>query len=259
MLIPIKEIILEVTLKQLEQANKRMGKNVPQFKKDYATLKPDSVTAINLYDNGYKTAGPTTTPNRSKFDKDFNDKLLTNSGMDIDKNTLKNPGIYSKGQMLNTFKPLIKEEGLPLDKYAHRGANAITQNHELNEYKQLDKNSKNPATTMGAQFGHHSLAKILGNERNIILTGDKRIKQAGEFFNHIRSDSGELDYLKHFAPKNKNGNDMMPSYNEGPKLNRRHLRAIYSKELGLNPGASKKDIMDLNKKVVQAKQEYLNG
>ena len=64
--------------------------------------------------------------------------------------------------------------------------------------------------------------------------------------------------MKSFAPKNKNGEDMMPSYSDGPRLNRRHLRALYSKELGLPAGASRKDIHNVNKNFNAQKRDFIN-
>ena len=51
---------------------------------------------------------------------------------------------------------------------------------------------------------------------------------------------------------------MIPSYTDGPRLNRRHLRALYSKELGLPAGASRKDIHNVNKNFNAQKRDFIN-
>ncbi len=263
MIIPIKQIILnEVTLGQLEKANKRFGKNIPKYKKQFLDLKPNSSIAKMVNDEGVKNIGAITSPKRSDLDKNFLSKTFSKHGLNANDNQLQNPGIYSKGNQLNAFKDIVKkrnDDPLIMDKYAHRASNAIVQNHELNEYKHLSSGSKLPQTRLGLKYGHHSLGKILGNERNIIITGDKRIKHAGQNFEKSRTRSGEFDYMKMIAPKNKNGEDMMPSYTDGPRLNRRHLRALYSKELGLPAGASRKDIHDANKKTETYKKDFINA
>ena len=263
MIIPIKQIILnEVTLGQLEKANKRFGKNIPKYKKQFLDLKPNSSIAKMVNEVGVKNIGAITSPKRSDLDKNFLSKSFSKQGSNISDNQLQNPGIYSEGNQLNAFKDIEKkrnDDTLIMDKYAHRASNAIVQNHELNEYKYLGSGSKLPQTQLGLRYGHHSLGKILGNERNIIITGDKRIKHAGQNFEKVRTGTGEFDYMKSFAPKNKNGEDMMPSYSDGPRLNRRHLRALYSKELGLPAGASKKDIYDTNKRDTTIKKDFINA
>ena len=263
MIIPIKQIILnEVTLGQLEKANKRFGKNIPKYKKQFLDLKPNSSLAQTVSAAGVKNIGAITVPKQSNLDKNFLSKSFSKHGLNISDNHPQNPGIYSKGNQLNAFGEVSKSRnGDPviMDKYAHRASNAIVQNHELNEYKHLSSGSKLPQTQMGLRYGHHSLGKILGNERNIIITGDKRIKHAGQNFEKVRTGTGEFDYMKMFAPKNKNGEDMMPSYSDGPRLNRRHLRALYSKELGLPAGASRKDIYDTNKRAMTIKKDFINA
>ena len=263
MIIPIKQIILnEVTLGQLEKANKRFGKNIPKYKKYFLDLKPNSYAAKMVSDAGVKNSGAMTAPKQSDLDKKFLSKSFSKHGLNASDNQPQNPGIYSKGNQLKAFKEAFKSrnDSPPImDKYAHRASNAIVQNHELNEYKHLSSGSKLPQTQMGLRFGHHSLGKILGNERNIILTGDKRIKHAGQNFEKARTRSGEFGYMKMFAPKNKNGEDMIPSYADGPRLNRRHLRALYSKELGLPAGASRKDIYDANKGAETFKKDFINA
>ena len=262
MIIPIKQIILnEVTLGQLEKANKRFGKNIPKYKKQFLDLKPNSSIAKMVNEVGVKNIGAITSPKRSDLDKNFLSKSFSKQGLNISDNQLQNPGIYSKGNQLNAFKDISKSrnDDLPImDKYTHRATNAIVQNHELNEYKYLGSGSKLPQTQLGLTYGHHSLGKILGNERNIIITGDKRIKHAGQNFENARTGSGEFDYMKMIAPKNKNGEDMIPSYTDGPRLNRRHLRALYSKELGLPAGASRKDIHNANKNFNAQKRDFIN-
>ena len=262
MIIPIKQILLnEVTLGQLEKANKRFGKNIPKYKKQFLDLKPNSSLAQMVSAAGVKNIGAITAPKQSDLDKNFFSKSFSKQGLNIFDNHPQNPGIYSKGNQLNAFKDIAKkrnDDPLIMDKYAHRASNAIVQNHELNEYKYLGSGSKLPQTQMGLRYGHHSLGKILGNERNIIITGDKRIKHAGQNFENARTGSGEFDYMKMIAPKNKNGGDMIPSYTDGPRLNRRHLRALYSKELGLPAGASRKDIHNVNKNFNAQKRDFIN-
>ena len=230
------------------------------------TINTDSLKAIqtqisNIASNLNINVGAITAPKHSDLDKNFLSKSFSKQGLNISDNQLQNPGIYSKGNQLNAFKDIAKkrnDDPLIMDKYAHRATNAIVQNHELNEYKYLGSGSKLPQTQLGLTYGHHSLGKILGNERNIIITGDKRIKHAGQNFENARTGSGEFDYMKMIAPKNKNGEDMIPSYTDGPRLNRRHLRALYSKELGLPAGASRKDIHNVNKNFNAQKRDFIN-
>ena len=72
MIIPIKQIILnEVTLGQLEKANKRFGKNIPKYKKQFLDLKPNSSIAKMVNEVGVKNIGAITSPKRSDLDKNF--------------------------------------------------------------------------------------------------------------------------------------------------------------------------------------------
>jgi thiamine pyrophosphate-dependent acetolactate synthase large subunit-like protein len=84
MIIPIKQIILnEVTLGQLEKANKRFGKNIPKYKKQFLDLKPNSSIAKMVNDEGVKNIGAITVPKRSDLDKNFLSKSFSKQGLNM--------------------------------------------------------------------------------------------------------------------------------------------------------------------------------
>lgn len=247
-------LIEEITTQELNAVNKK--RKIPLFKKDIFDLKPRSNTFNMMKDiGGVNSFGPGTVPNDNHLNQLKN---LINLSQNVNPYSehVQTPGVYIKGQTL----PRLRDSNYDIKSTpdSNFGANVLARAHENDEYSLFNPKKRMPYTNAGQMFGHHSLANVLGRERNIIVTGDKPLREAGQILNNKRISQGELDELRRFLPRNQNGLDMIPDFASGPRLNRRHLRAIYSKELGLGSGASRKDIYEANKSRRQMYNDIAN-
>ncbi len=232
-------ILDEVTTDTLQKGDKKVFDNLKNkggvhVKKDQKDLIPSShPLSIQLTNAGLDKAGPTTSPRFSETGKQAMQNATGSSPLP--------PGIYSKGNILPQLDK-IRGKQTEANGGLHKAMNALFNNHELNEYKSFKKN--NPQTASGQQLGHHSVAKIIGNERVINRTAeDKHLTQATDYLNDFRNDTHENDIFKRFAPVDQNGVNHLQNdpKNDPFRMNRRYLDQVYKKEMGLPADISKQD------------------
>ena len=143
-----------------------------------------------------------------------------------------------KGNTAGTLNDSNKAQGMRMKHIKQtpatsRGVNATTNIHESDEMKQFSKKN-NPQTMLGAQYGHHSISKILGPESNRYTNAsDRTTKAGGAAMKRFRKATREKEMFDELALKTKNGEQPF-KYGEGKKLNRSHREAMYKKELSIS-------------------------
>ena len=113
---------------------------------------------------------------------------------------------------------------------SNRSINAVVNNHEGNEAQMFAK--RKPATLLGMGKGHHSVSNIIGREHNALVQGSKKVKKAIPAMRKARKNLENQD-MKELMPLGVGGKKIPFEYGKSPRLNRRMIRAMYDKELGI--------------------------
>ena len=121
---------------------------------------------------------------------------------------------------------------------SNRSVNAVVNNHEGNEAQLFRK--KVPATAAGMRVGHHSISNVIGREHNTLVKGDSKLRAAIPSMRRARVDL-EGASMKELMPVGVNGKQMPFEYGKSPRLNRRMIRAMYDKEIGIPLNTTKKN------------------
>lgn len=245
--------LLEVTSDELNNAFSKQFKNSFGNKFNRSLDRVTSTqfgnqVAMLKSENNLKQVGALTLPFGSKTD--FNvihnasknitpgyNNMTNQQQIDYINNTYpKYRGIYNDSTQ--SIKAIDQSNQNRNNAQTLKGINALTNNHEQNEFN-LFKKKNMPQTNDARFYGHHSFSNILGRERNNIVTGDDGLKSAGNILNNgLRTGSGEISKFLQLIPKNKDGRSVINSpdeYQNGPRLNRSFLRNMYYKELGIRP------------------------
>lgn len=146
-----------------------------------------------------------------------------------------------KGIIKKVFKGKKGKE-LKVSGKAERGMNNTMNLHELDEMKNMGRTDKrNPQSQAGANFGHHSLSKVLGPEHNRAVTAsDSTVKKGSKLVGKFRKVTGEAKAFNDFSLTNSKGKKPF-KYGKGERITRAHKQAMYKKELGV-PAMSKGEL-----------------
>ena len=222
-----------ITAAQLGEATKKGLKGFIHVKRDISNISPNLKEAV-----GGSKFGPSTLPNF------HNGKTVvaTGGGQDLlhlnDKIKEGIPlGTRTKKDIIKDTSPKAKE-----------AMNRIMAHHELSEAKAFKKTTAprtlleqqklllNPVkhnlqSAVGAQAGHHSYAKVIAPESNVISAAEGKLKEGSGVLKSFRKTTGEAETLNRLLPHDKHGTTAGFEYGGKKKINRSMRKAMYKKEL----------------------------